>query len=217
MKLRSTILAVLSAAGLALASAGPAAAHQPTGPLYDATFSGPAGVVWAGQCPALVYEDDNDWLPALCRPHGSAQAGFLLDQGITSVRYATAAGQTVFEAAIGADTLKTTTYIQLGTTPENVILDPSNPFTATCPVVDGRVVAVTLRDARRNPMLPDPDGGPARPAVVTVWITRDHYIPLAIRYADDRDRTFRVEKILAFERLPDDAEHRPLLDFARVG
>lgn len=140
MKLRSIALAVLSTAGLGLASAGPAAAHQPVGPMYDATFSGPSGVVWSGQCPALISEDDNDWLPELCRPHGRAQAGFLLDKGITSVRYATAEGQTVFSATLSADTFNTITYVQPGTSPEHVILDPSHPYAADCPVLDGDIV-----------------------------------------------------------------------------
>jgi hypothetical protein len=142
MQLRSTLLAALTAVvGIGALGAGPASAHKPVGPMYDATFSGPAGVVWAGQCPALLYEDDNAWLPELCRPHGSAQPGFLLDQGITSVRYATATGQTVWEATFSPTAWSGTTYIQAGTSPENVILDPNRPFSEACPVVDGRLIA----------------------------------------------------------------------------
>lgn len=79
---------------------------------------------------------------------------------------------------------------------------------------DGRAAyAIILRDPKHNPAVPSPDGGPGHPAIVTVWIARDDYTPLGVRYADDRGRTFLEEKVLAFERLPDDAEHRGLLEF----
>lgn len=140
MKLRSTLLAALTAvAGIGAIGAGPASAGQPSVQMFDTTFSGPAGVVWSGQCPVQVSETDNASLPELCRPHGS-DVTYLLDKGITSYRYATAAGQTVAEATVSATAFNSTSYIQPGTTVGNVIIDPNRPFGAACPVVGGAFV-----------------------------------------------------------------------------
>jgi hypothetical protein len=88
MKFRTT-LAVLAAAGATLVAAGPATAAKrlpsPPGPTLDVTMSGPAGVVWTGQCPSFIYEDKMDELPANCRAHGSDEIRWLKRMGVTSV------------------------------------------------------------------------------------------------------------------------------------
>jgi hypothetical protein len=88
MKFRST-LAAFAVAGATLVTAGPAAARyhipQPPGPTLDVTMSGPGGVVWTGQCPAFIYEEKMDQLPANCRAHGSGEIHWLQSKGVTSV------------------------------------------------------------------------------------------------------------------------------------
>jgi hypothetical protein len=88
MKFRS-ILATLAVAAATLAAAGPAAARehlpQPSGPTLDVTMSGPSGVVWTGQCPAFIYEENMDKLPANCRAHGSGEIRWMERLGVNSI------------------------------------------------------------------------------------------------------------------------------------
>jgi hypothetical protein len=88
MKLRIT-LAAFAVSTATLVAAGPAAARQhyprPTGPTLDVTMSGPSGVVFTGRCPAFIYEDKMDRLPANCRAHGSREIRWLESMGVNSV------------------------------------------------------------------------------------------------------------------------------------
>jgi hypothetical protein len=88
-------------------------------------------------------------------------------------------------------------------------LDVSKAKTVTYEGRDAYEVDVHDEQA---PMLPN-DKGVAVPAVITLWIARDDYMPLAVRYMAG-DSTFLTERVSTFERLPDDPEHRALLDFA---
>jgi hypothetical protein len=83
-------VAAFAVAGATLVAAGPAAAApqhlpQPSGPTLDVTMSGPAGVVWAGQCQAFIYEETMDQLPANCRAHGTRQIRWLESMGVNSI------------------------------------------------------------------------------------------------------------------------------------
>src|ERR1700712_3021950 len=88
MKFRTTF-ATFAVAGATLVAATAAAAEQhvpqPTAPTLDVVMSGPSGVVWTGQCPAFIYEDKMDQLPANCQAHGSREYAWLESMGVTSV------------------------------------------------------------------------------------------------------------------------------------
>jgi hypothetical protein len=143
MKLRSTLPALLAVAGLALAGAGPAAAHQDPGPTLDVTFSGPSGVVWAGQCPAYIYEDDTDYLSEQCKPHGGQQIAYLKGLGVTKAVSANQ-GKTVFDVVIAPDyssyTVTTNPWAgQSRGTPEHPMPLQTETSTVTCPM-DGDTI-----------------------------------------------------------------------------
>ena len=73
---------------------------------------------------------------------------------------------------------------------------------------DGRpAYEVRLRDATGTP-------GRRSPAQisVTLWIDRSSNAPIAVRWGEGAEE-WRTAELQAFEQLPDDAAHRPLLNF----
>ena len=73
---------------------------------------------------------------------------------------------------------------------------------------DGRgAYEVRLRDASGTP-------GHRSPAQisVTLWIDRQSNAPIAVRWGEGGEH-WRTATLEAFEQLPDDAAHQPLLDF----
>jgi hypothetical protein len=155
MKFR-TIFATAAVAATALAGGGAGTAGaqqhlaQPPGPTLDVTLSGPSGVVWTGQCPAFIYEDATDQLPANCKPHGTGQIAWLKGLGVTSIAESDQ-GRPAESTTIAPDGASVTTVINPG--PWVPPISTAVPgfvwpaFTAqtveTCPIVDG-AVSLTL-------------------------------------------------------------------------